>query len=197
MFCFLSFYFKGIIFSMERLDIPQTGEILLWDNLSELMMLIERIDYVFRKFPENFKTSMMLAKEVKNCLKEIDSFIDFYSKRVCSNCKNICCLNKNSRYEYDDLIYILALREKFPLPHRNLRENEPCYLLTEYGCKIPRYLRPLRCNWYICKDLFLEMESAPAKIFREFSNTFNKMLQIRMQMLNSFFQSLSYIESNI
>lgn len=173
------------------------GEILLWDNIEELKKLVDRVDSFFRDFPQVFEEAISLAKEVKDCILKIDPFIDIYAKKVCSKCDNICCLNKNSRYEYDDLIYVLALREKFPLPERNLKEKEPCYLLTERGCKIPRYLRPLRCNWYFCKDLLQAMELAPPRTFREFSNTFNKMLHLRQQLLNSFFQALSNLESDV
>ncbi len=178
---------------MERFSFINKGEILLWDNIPELIQLVDKVDALFKNFPELFVESMNLALEIKDHMLKLDPFMDAYSKKVCSLCANICCLNKNSRYEYDDLIYIVALRENFPIPDRNLKENEPCYLLTERGCKIPRYLRPLRCNWYLCKDLLKEMESAPARVFREFSNTFNKMLYIRQQMLNSFFRSLSGI----
>ncbi|GAB5047061.1 hypothetical protein [Thermodesulfovibrio sp. TK110] len=170
---------------------------LLWNNIDELKKLIEELDSLFIKFPEVFNQTKVQANEVKNLILKIDPFVDIYAKKVCSKCVNICCLNKNSRYEYDDLIYILALREKFPVPERNLKEKEPCYLLTEKGCKIPRYLRPLRCNWYFCKDFLQEMETAPPRAFREFSNTFNKMLHLRQQMLNSFFQSLSYTKSDV
>lgn len=173
------------------------GEILLWDNIPELLKLIERINSLFVNFPEIFRDCMNHAAVVKKLILKIDPFIEVYSRKVCASCTNICCLNKNSRYEYDDLIYIIALRENFPIPDRNLREREPCYLLTEKGCKIPRYLRPLRCNWYVCKDLLREMESAPARIFRDFSSTFNEILEVRQQMLNSFFQSLSNIQGNI
>lgn len=170
---------------------------LLWDNIDELKKLVDGLDSLFVNFPEVFDQTKALASEVKNLILKVDPFVDIYAKKVCSNCINICCLNKNSRYEYDDLIYILALREKFPLPERNLKEKEACYLLTEKGCKIPRYMRPLRCNWYFCKDLLQEMETAPPRAFREFSNTFNKMLHLRQQMLNSFFQSLSYTKGDV
>lgn len=178
---------------MEMFSFINKGEILLWDNIPELIQLIDKVDALFKNFPELFMESMNLALEIKEHILTLDPFMDTYSKSVCSTCENICCINKNSRYEYDDLIYIVALREKFPIPHRNLKENEPCYLLTKNGCKIPRYLRPLRCNWYLCKDLLKEMESAPAKVFRAFSNTFNEMLYLRQQMLISFFRSLSSI----
>lgn len=182
---------------MENVTLINKGEILLWGNIKELKKLIAKVDALFKNFPENFKDSMALANEIKYLILRLDPFIDFYSKKVCPSCLNICCLNKNSRYEYDDLIYILALREKFPIPEKDLNEKEPCYLLTEKGCKIPRYIRPSRCNWYFCKDLLSEMESAPARVFREFSNNFNKMLQLRQQMLDSFFKALSNLQSNI
>lgn len=178
---------------MEMFSFINKGEILLWDNIPELIQLIDKVDALFKNFPELFMESMNLALEIKEYMLTLDPFMDTYSKNVCSLCENICCINKNSRYEYDDLIYIVALREKFPIPYRNLKENEPCYLLTKKGCKMPRYLRPLRCNWYLCKDLLKEMESAPARVFRKFSNTFNEMLYLRQQMLSSFFRSLSGI----
>lgn len=173
------------------------GEILLWDSIEELKKLINKIDSLFENFPETFRETMSLAEEVKNYILKIDPFIDIHAKRVCSFCTDICCLNKNSRYEHDDLIYILALRERFPVPDRNLKEKEPCYLLTESGCMIPRYLRPLRCNWYFCKELLREMESAPARAFREFSNTFNEMLGIRQRMLDSFFRALASLQGDV
>lgn len=182
---------------MERFSLINKGEILLWDNIEELKKFVDRVDSLFKNFPKAFEEAMSLSIEVKNCILKIDPFVEIYARKVCSKCIDICCLNKNSRYEYDDLIYVLALREKFPLPDRNLKEKEPCYLLTEKGCKIPRYLRPLRCNWYFCKDLLKEMESAPARVFREFSNTFNKMLYLRQQMLSSFFQALSNLNGNV
>lgn len=174
-----------------------SGEILLWHNLDELRALIDSLDRLFRDFAENFSETTELAQKIRDLIIEIDPFIETYSKRVCSVCRNICCLNKNSRYEYYDLIYILALRESFPVPKRNLKEGEPCYLLTERGCMIPRYLRPLRCNWYVCKELLRAMESAPARMYRNFSQRFSDMLELRQQMLSSFFRSLSQIESYI
>ncbi|MCS7214906.1 MAG: hypothetical protein RMI30_07825 [Thermodesulfovibrio sp.] len=179
---------------MERFSLINRGEILLWNNIDELKKLIKGVDLIFRKFPEVFEESMLLSREIKNILLKIDPFIELYTSKTCSKCLNICCLNKNSRYEYDDLIYILALREEFPIPDRNLKDREPCYLLTDKGCRIPRYLRPLRCNWYFCKDLLKEMETSPPRAFRDFSNNFNHMLYLRQQMLNSFFQSLSSLK---
>lgn len=182
---------------MIKFSLINKGEILLWNNIRELESFVNKIDKFLKKSPELFKESRNLALIIKNYILEIEPFMDFYSKKVCSNCLNICCLNKNSRYEYDDLIYILALGEKFPLPERNLNEKEPCYLLTQEGCKIPRYLRPSRCNWYVCSDLLLEMNSASAKVLRNFSNTFNLIMHMRQQMLNSFFQSLSNIKGYV
>lgn len=179
---------------MEKFSLINKGDILLWNNIEELKKLIEKADSFFKNFPEIFEDAMSLSREIKNILLKLEPFVDFYARKTCSKCSNICCLNKNSRYEYDDLIYILALREEFPIPDRNLKEKEPCYLLTDKGCKIPRYLRPLRCNWYFCKDLLKEMETSPTRAFREFSNTFNKMLYLRQQMLNCFFQSLSNLK---
>lgn len=182
---------------MNNFCFIKRGEIDLWNNINELQKLINQIDSFFTNFPEIFKETMILSIEIKNILLKIDPFIDHNARKICSHCTNICCQHKNSRYEYDDTIYILALREKFPLSDRNLKEKEPCYLLTEKGCKTPRYLRPLRCNWYLCENLLKEMESAPARVFREFSNNFKNMLYIREQMLNSFFKSLSYLKGNI
>lgn len=182
---------------MDKFPLINKGEILLWSDINEFRRLIDKVEGLFKNLPELFNESMILARQIKEFIIKIDPFMDFYSKKICSSCISICCLNRNSRYEYEDMIYILALGEKFPIPERNLREEEPCYLLTDSGCKIPRYLRPLRCNWYFCNDLLREMESAPAKIFREFSNTFDKILQVRQQMLNSFFQSLSNIQCDI
>lgn len=173
------------------------GEILLWDNIRELQRLVNKVDSLFSEFREIFSETIYLAQEVKALIVKVDPFVDIYSKRVCSKCENICCLNKNSRYEYDDLIYVLALRESFPLPDRNLAQTEPCYLLTDKGCKIPRYLRPLRCNWYFCKELLKQMESAPARAFREFSNTFTLMLHKRQQMIDSFFRALTSLQCNV
>uniref|UniRef100_A0A7C4AJ52 Uncharacterized protein n=1 Tax=Thermodesulfovibrio aggregans TaxID=86166 RepID=A0A7C4AJ52_9BACT len=182
---------------MEKVFSLSRGEILLWDNIEELKGLIEKINFLFENFPETFRETTELAQKVKKHILKIDPFIDVYAKKICPFCKNICCLNKNSRYEYDDLIYIMALREIFPLPYRALKEKEPCYLLTENGCMIPRYLRPLRCNWYFCKDLLKEMETAPARAFREFSNTFNEMLDVRQKMLDSFFRALTSLQSYV
>ncbi|MCS7203067.1 MAG: hypothetical protein NZ809_01260 [Thermodesulfovibrio sp.] len=180
---------------MQLLEINR--EILLWDNIRELQILIERLESLFSANKEVFAETKDLAHTVKELLIKIDPFVEIYSKKVCSKCENICCLNKNSRYEYDDLIYVLALGEKFPLPERNLKDREPCYLLTEKGCSIPRYLRPLRCNWYFCKDLLKEMESAPARAFREFSNTFTLMLHKRQQMRESFFRALTSLQCSV
>lgn len=179
---------------MERFSLINKGEILLWNNIEELKKLVDKVDSFFKNFPEVFEDSISLSRDIKNIILKLDPFIDLYARKTCPKCSNICCLNKNSRYEYDDLIYILALREKFPIPDRNLKEKEPCYLLTEKGCKIPRYLRPLRCNWYFCTDILKEMEASPARAFREFSDAFNRMLYLRQQMLHCFFQSLSNLK---
>jgi len=66
---------------MERFSLINKGEILLWGNILEFKRLVEKIDALFKNFPETFKESMNIAQEIKECILKIDPFIDFFFQK--------------------------------------------------------------------------------------------------------------------
>lgn len=139
--------------------------------------------------PEGIMESSALfskAMLLKNAIATIDVFIQEHTAEVCPNCSNVCCINRHSYFDREDLIYIQALGLRPPVHKEHIPDTDRCQFLSEAGCKIERALRPFRCNWYFCTPLLKSMENGPAKPYRQFIKEFQRVIELKKIVVNAF-----------
>jgi len=132
-----------------------------------------------------FNNAMLL----KNSIETIDAFIQERTAEVCPHCRNVCCINKHGYYDNADLIYIQALGVAPPAYKEDVRDTDCCQFLSAAGCTIERSLRPFRCNWYFCSALLKTMEDGAAKSYRQFIQEFQKVIELKKTVLDTFLSS--------
>jgi hypothetical protein len=127
-----------------------------------------------------------LAAEVSGIVGELDCYIERHTASACPDCRNVCCINRHSYHTHEDLVYILALREKVPGYDLGVAGTDPCQFLGKRGCVIRRSLRPHRCNSYFCAPLLELMEKGNAREYRRFVASLKRLTDARMAMLYNF-----------
>jgi hypothetical protein len=127
-----------------------------------------------------------LAAEVSGIVSELDRYIERHTASACPDCRNVCCINRHSYHTHEDLVYILALREKVPDHDLGVAGTDPCEFLGKRGCAIRRSLRPHRCNSYFCAPLLELMEKGNAREYRRFVAYLKRLTDTRMEMLYTF-----------
>lgn len=133
-----------------------------------------------------FNSAVLLKKAIET----IDAFMQKHTAEVCPNCRNACCINRHGYYDYADLIYIQALGLKPPAYKKDVSDTDCCQFLSAAGCTIERSLRPFRCNWYFCGALLKSMEDGAAKPYRQFQKEFQKVIELKKTVVDTFFSSI-------
>lgn len=133
------------------------------------------------------------ADAVRNKIEAVDGFIGETASLVCPSCVDACCKDAYAFPHLSDLIYMYALGLTPPLYTRDAEGGDPCQFLGPSGCVLARSLRPFRCTWFFC-DPFLEvMERLPAKRYRTFVESFHKIIELRREMTDEFFNAAPLI----
>jgi hypothetical protein len=125
-----------------------------------------------------------LAVEVSEMIELLSPFIQSHTNAVCPSCQKVCCINRHSYHEYEDILYIQALGEELPVYRDGVDDSAPCRFLDKYGCTIKRSLRPYRCNWFFCTPLLEHIQNIPAPEYRRFSDSLKQLTQKREELLN-------------
>ncbi|MDA8082200.1 MAG: hypothetical protein M0024_00915 [Nitrospiraceae bacterium] len=149
--------------------------------------LIPRVRAAFLAQGENLRPVRQLAEEVAELVKGIDRFQQDACAAVCPSCTSVCCVNRHSYHEHEDIIYIYAKGEQEPAYDLNVRDNEPCQFLGQYGCTIGRHLRPHRCNSYFCIPMLAYLEDLPAAEYRRFMRELGLVTRKREELLEEFY----------
>lgn len=127
-----------------------------------------------------------LAGEVCELTESVDPFIQQHTEAVCPDCRKVCCVNRHSYHEHEDLVYVYALGEKLPSYNEDVGDTEPCQFLGGQGCAIRRTARPYRCNWYFCASLLEHVQGCAAADYRKFTESIQQLTVKRASLLNEF-----------
>jgi hypothetical protein len=123
------------------------------------------------------------AKKLKKLLIDIAPLIEEYTAAVCPDCQDICCKQKRSLPDANDVRYIKALGASQPERDLSQDPDGPCQFMGQAGCAIPRWLRPWRCTWYFCDPLIKAMNAGPQKKVRLLSALIQEIIDIRSSWL--------------
>ena len=170
---------------------------LSWHKRDEWSRAVSFLSRLYASFLHEFEGTREMAHIVRSRIDTIDHFIQKHTAAICPDCKQVCCINKHGYYDYEDLIYIKALGVEPPFYMEGIKDTEACQFLSVNGCAIERSLRPFRCNWYFCDALIKNIENGFAKDYRLFSRNIEEIMDIRNDMLTSFFKAAAVVEKEL
>ncbi len=153
-------------------------------DISDYHRLIIFMQHTFNRQNNYISYIKKLAIKIKMGIENIDYFIQNATDKVCPECKNVCCISKHGRFNFEDLIYLHAIGAKIPEFDFIKNDTEPCHFLTENGCSLHRTIRPSGCNWYFCDSLFDVMEFSVN--YRDFDDKLKEIAELWIQMVEEF-----------
>jgi epoxyqueuosine reductase QueG len=159
---------------------------LSWQNRAQWNKAVQQLELFFKSTSGAPDAVTEKARLLKNAIEEVDAFIQHHTAKLCPLCQKVCCMNRFSYYDREDLIYIHALGLKPPAYKKGIDDTHSCQFISGQGCTIERTLRPFRCNWYFCIELISHMEAGPAKSYREFILRSQKIIEAKRAMVDEF-----------
>lgn len=152
----------------------------------EIKGLSDFIGRIFRSHGSELIRSRKLATEISSLIDTLGLFIKRRTETVCPRCLDVCCINRHSRYAYDDIVYLSALDEQMILRKKDISDTALCQFLGEKGCVIKHSLRPYRCTWYFCSTLLEQIELEPVQEYKRFIELLQQITRKREYLLGAF-----------
>lgn len=119
------------------------------------------------------------AQRLKDLLIELSPLVQEYTADVCPDCRDVCCKQKRSIMDEQDVRYLSALGMPLPVYDSARLPDDPCQFMDDQGCGTPRWLRPWRCTWYFCDPLLAAVNEGPRKKARKLSAVIQDIVDIR------------------
>ena len=164
-------------FLFQKMDFTEHG------NLSRILV---QTNYMFKTREWEFMRTREIAKEVSALIESVSPFIQSNTDAICPGCREVCCINRHSYHDHQDIVYLCALGEKMPSHRKDVDDSDPCQFLGEKGCIVKRSLRPYRCTWFFCTPLLENIRNGPSLHYRRFIGSLQLITQKRTDMLDEF-----------
>ena len=148
--------------------------------------LYHLVGHVFTRHGSALVRARELASEVSSLIDALSPFILRHTGEVCPGCRNVCCIDRHSRYAYDDIVYLSALGTQMVPRKKGVAEGAPCQFLGETGCVISHSLRPYRCTWYFCTPLLERIGQGPVREYKKFIGLLQQITRKREDLLDAF-----------
>lgn len=124
-----------------------------------------------------------ILSDLKNAFDAVSPYIQKHTSQVCPSCPKVCCINRHSYYDEDDLLFVRALGLDDNGCKADRPDTEPCRFLRENGCSLPRYKRPFRCTWYFCESLLDSMKGDKPREYKSFISALQRLQGLRQKLL--------------
>ena len=145
------------------------------------------IPHLWTILGKEFSGARRSAVEAKDLIDTISADIEQHTASVCTTCNSVCCINRHSRHDRSDIIFLTALGMEVPEDLSGRDETAPCRFLGSSGCVLERFRRPYRCTWYFCTPLLDHIaETAGAAGYRKFLAGLQKITEKRTAMIHGF-----------
>ena len=150
-------------------------------------MITKNIPYLLATYGAAFAGVRQSAVEAKELIETISLDIERHTATACKDCTSVCCINRHSRYDRSDIIFLSALGIDVPEYDSGTEETAPCRFLGKRGCILKRSLRPYRCTWFFCTLLLdhIAVSSDPSA-YRRFLRTLQTITEKRTIMIDDF-----------
>jgi hypothetical protein len=127
------------------------------------------------------------ARNAETLIETISPLIESYTSAVCPECTSVCCINRHSRFDRSDVIFMTALGKDIPEDNPGIADTDACRFLNSRGCALKRSQRPYRCTWFFCSALLDQiMLQASAGGYRKFMEMLQAITKNRTTMINDF-----------
>lgn len=127
------------------------------------------------------------AEEAEEMIEAISPIIESYTAMVCPACTSVCCIDRHSRFDYSDVIFMSALGREIPADDPAIANTAPCRFLGARGCLRKRSERPYRCTWFFCSTLLEVIEQQmPLAEYRRFIEMLRRITALRTEMISYF-----------
>jgi len=151
------------------------------------MQTIRDIEHIFADRHDLLSGVRNAAFEAKEIIETLSSHIESYTAAVCPGCTRVCCINKHSRYDRSDIIFMAALGNDIPDDRSGIEESAPCRFLGNKGCVMARSQRPYRCTWFFCTPLLdYAIEKSGPSGYRKFVGMLQQITEKRTRMMHDF-----------
>ncbi len=127
------------------------------------------------------------AAEAEELIETISPIIESHTAMVCPDCTSVCCIDRHSRFDYSDVIFMSALERDIPEEDPAVTGTDPCRFLGRRGCVRKRSERPYRCTWFFCSPLLEVIEERmPLAEYRSFMKMLRRITELRTEMIRYF-----------
>ncbi len=142
---------------------------------------------VFSAQRDAFAEVTRSARQAETLIETISPLIEVYTSAVCPQCTSVCCINRHSRFDRSDIIFMTALGKDIPEDDPCTAETDACRFLGSRGCVRKRSERPYRCTWFFCSALLDQiMQQASAEEYRNFMKILRNITDHRTSMISNF-----------
>ncbi len=149
-------------------------------------LIIRKIEASFSMSGQALTNVKASAEELAAMIDGVSPFIEEHAASVCPACVRVCCVNRHSYHETQDIVLLYALGSRVPPYQEGIDDSAPCRFLGERGCTVNRRLRPHRCNWYFCTPLLDHISEVPGREYRIFVAMLAGLTERRAGMLQEF-----------
>jgi len=127
------------------------------------------------------------ALQAEILIETISPLIEAYTSAVCPECTAVCCINRHSRFDRSDVIFMTALGKEIPEDDPGIADTDSCRFLGSRGCVRKRSERPYRCTWFFCSALLEKvMQQTSAAEYRKFMELLRNITNFRTAMISDF-----------
>ncbi|MBI5073790.1 MAG: hypothetical protein HZB62_01255 [Nitrospirae bacterium] len=151
------------------------------------MIGTDKIPLIFSKHGTELQSTRHAAEKAEETIEAISLIIESHTARVCPDCRSVCCVNRHSRFDYSDVIFMSSLGREIPADDPAVEFTDPCRFLGARGCLRKRSERPYRCTWFFCSPLIEVIEEQmPLAEHRKFMKMLRRITELRTEMIMSF-----------
>lgn len=127
------------------------------------------------------------ARQAEILIEAISPLIEAYTAAACPECTSVCCIDRHSRFDRSDIIFMTALGKDIPEENSGIAETDACRFLCSRGCTLERSQRPYRCTWFFCSALLDQiMQRTSATDYRKFMELLLNITTNRTTMMSDF-----------
>jgi len=147
----------------------------------------DKTPLIFSEHWAALRGASLAAEKAEEIIEAISPIIESHTARVCPDCTSVCCVNRHSRFDYSDVIFMSSLNREIPADDPAVAFTDPCRFLGVRGCIRKRSERPYRCTWFFCSPL-LEVigDQMPRAEHRKFMEMLRRITELRTGMIGKF-----------
>ena len=127
------------------------------------------------------------ARQAEILIETISPLIEAFTSEACRLCTTVCCVNRHSRFDQSDVIFMTALGKDIPAEDPGIADTDACRFLGMHGCGRKRSQRPYRCTWFFCETLMDQItQQASSAEYRKFIEMLQAITTNRVAMIRDF-----------